>query len=185
MSGKLNPELSGFRTLELLVPEFRAKVEQLLANCKAAGVTMVPYDTLIGPLREAKLYCHSRTWAQVQPIATKMIQGGAPKLAALLKPEFCLGRTNEWKSNAQPGRSWHSRGLAVDCFWSVKGAASWDNNSAGNGYAVYASEAKKLGLTAGHFWAMRDSVHVQMPSAGGPNEPWSEVERLMLARFNF
>jgi peptidoglycan LD-endopeptidase CwlK len=165
------------RDLSLLVPEFRTKVEQLIANCQQRSVTMVCYTTRIGPAWEAELYCHSRKWAQVQPVAEQLRSSGAPKLAALLKPEHC--KSAAWKSNALPGRSWHSWGEAVDCY--VQGAnktALWS----GPGYEIYASEAERLGLTAGHRWAMRDSVHVQFRPAGGVSmalASWAKVQAEM------
>jgi peptidoglycan L-alanyl-D-glutamate endopeptidase CwlK len=162
------------RNLALLVPEFRTKVEQLLANCQQLGVKMVAYTTRIGPAWEAELYCHSRKWAEVQVKAAEMKAAGAPKLAALLKPEFC--KAAAWKSNALPGRSWHAWGEAVDCFVEgPHGTALWS----GLGYEVYAKEAEKLGLTAGHRWRVKDSVHVQLRVAGGVTLPWPEIEALM------
>lgn len=178
---KLKANFQNYRLLDRLVPSFAAQVEQLLKNCRARGVEMVPYETLVGPAREAKMWQHSRTWAQAERAAQQMSDLGAPRLARMFRKEWA--RAAGWRSNALPGRSWHSRGLAVDCFWSVAGRVSWDNRSAGNGYVIYAEEARKLGLTAGHYWQTRDSVHVQQPSAGGPTEPWSEVERLMGERF--
>jgi peptidoglycan LD-endopeptidase CwlK len=175
----LSPSFPKTRDLTLLVPEFRAKVADLLAACQKRGVKMVPYTTLIGPAWEAELYCRSRQWWQVQPVAETIRAGGAPKLAALLKPELCKG--GAWASNALPGRSWHSWGEAVDCFVEgPKATALWVSP----GYAVYAEEARKLGLTAGHYWQMKDSVHVQLRAAGGVRDlTWAEVQAQMETTF--
>ena len=177
MSQKLRADFNNYRRLDMLVPSFAAQVEQLLKNCLARGFEMVPYETVIGPAREAMLYQHSRDWRTIERVQQEMSDKGAPRLARMFRPEWALAAA--WKSNALPGRSWHSRGLAVDCFWRVNNRAAWS----GQGYEVYAEEARKLGLTAGHYWRVRDSVHVQQPTAGGPTEPWSEVERLMDQRF--
>lgn len=166
------------RSLDLLVPEFKVKVIELLARCEKRGVKMVCYTTRIGPAWEASLYCHSRQWAQVEPTVAQMKAQGAPRLAALLKPELC--KRAEWKSNALPGRSWHSWGEAVDCYVAgPNGQALWVSP----GYAVYAEEAKNLGLTAGHYWGVKDSVHVQLRPDGGVRLSWPEVEQQMFANY--
>ncbi len=166
-----NPQSILTRDPNLLVPEFKAKVEALLANCQTRGVTMVLYTTRIGPMWEAALYCHSRNWSQVEPIADKIRVDGAPKLAALLTPDLC--KSAAWKSNALPGRSWHSWGEAVDCYVAGPGgSAQWNSPN----YAIYAEEAKKLGLTAGHFWTVKDSVHVQLRPEGSVALPWPQIQ---------
>lgn len=175
------------RDLALLIPEFRPKVDQLVAACAKRSVRMVPFCTLIGPAREAELFCQSRTWAEVQQVAARMRTQGAGILADLLRPDICWhgqGSRPPWKSNALPGQSAHVWGEAVDCFLADRnGRPIW--NSGNPGYAVYAEEAERLGLTAGHRWQVRDSVHVQLRRVGelpyGGN--WREVERVLSERF--
>lgn len=71
-----------------------------------------------------------------------------------------------------PGLSWHQWGEAVDCFWSLNGSAEWSASTKAdgiNGYRIYASFAKDMGLDAGGFWhSFKDWPHVQMRSAGSP-----------------
>lgn len=176
----LGPSNPKARDLGLLTAEFRAKVDDLLAACLKRGIKMVPYTTLIGPAWEAELYCRSRQWWQVQPVAEAIRRAGAPKLAAFLKPELCKA-PSAWASNALPGRSWHSWGEAVDCYVEgPKATALWVSPS----YSAYAEEAKKLGLTAGHYWPLKDSVHVQLRPDGGVREmSWAQVQARMETTF--
>ena len=180
------------RELALLDPAFLPKVQQLLALCDKRGVKMGVHCTLIGPRREAELYAVSRTWGQVNQVVGLMRSAGAPRLAALFEPSMCQGQA--WRSSALPGRSWHSWGQAVDCHvFSPTGKAVWgsptepaaDQQRARAGYETYAAAALELGLTAGHSWAARDSVHVQLLPAPGVSLPWPEVQARMLELFDF
>lgn len=177
-AAKLPAGVRNLRSLDSLVPMFREAVERVLRACLARGIEMVPYETVIGPAREAELWARSRTIEQVQAARRQMVRLGAPRLAALLRDE--LAQRGPWASNALPGRSWHGRGEAVDCYWQVGGRGVWS----GRGYEVWAEEARRAGLTAGHYWArLRDSVHVQLRPGGGTPEAWPEVERIAIERF--
>lgn len=184
---KKQPANLNSRDLSLLVPEFRARVDQLIAACERRSVKMTPYCTLIGPGREAELFCSSRTWAQVQPTAERLRTQGAGRLAALLTPNLCWngqGKRPAWKSNALPGQSAHVWGEAVDCFVAdSNGRAIWDPSNPG--YDAYAEEAERLGLTSGHRWSVRDSVHVQLRPVRVGSVAWApaEQQRLLLERF--
>jgi peptidoglycan LD-endopeptidase CwlK len=172
------------RDLALLTPAFRASVEKLVVACRTRGVKIVPYCTLIGPKREAALYAHTRTWAQIQIIKSTLEKAGAPKLAALFTEDMSKGRPqSEWKSNALPGQSYHSWGEAADCYVETSGKADWLNVA---GYEIYAQEAEKLGLTAGHRWRFKDSVHVQARpvGTGKPTMPEALRERALAEIFS-
>ena len=156
--------------LNLLIPEFRVKVEQLLENCQCRGVIMKPCDTLRDPYTQARLWRQSRSKAVIQKKINELKEKGAPFLAHCIEsvgPQSGLHVTN-----AIPGLSWHQWGEAVDCYWSAKGKVVWDQNvkfDGLNGYKVYAEEAKKLGLNSGYYWArMKDDPHVQWRYISNP-----------------
>lgn len=184
------------RDLALLDPAFRPRVDELLANCAKSlsprGGRIGVHCTLIGPRREAALYAQSRRWEDVRRLQQTMHAAGAPRLAALFVPAMCLGKP--WASSALPGRSWHSWGQAIDChiigptgkaLWGGPNETADEQALARFGYQTYADTARAMGLTSGHYWAARDSVHVQMPPGAGIILPWPQVEARMLQGFDF
>ena len=156
--------------LTLLVPAFRPRLEQLLANCRARGVEMRPYMGLRTPLEQARLWRQSRSREEIDVKVAQLRSAGADYLAD------CLVKVGPQHgdpvTNAIPGLSWHQWGEAVDCFWVVKGAAEWSTKrllNGLNGYRVMAEEAKKLGLDPGGWWKrFPDWPHVQLRSDPSP-----------------
>jgi len=173
--------------LNLLIPEFRLKVEQLLENCQYRGVIMKPCDTLRDPYTQARLWRQSRSKAVIQKKINELKEKGATFLAHCI--ESVGPQTGPHVTNAIPGLSWHQWGEAVDCYWSAKGSIIWDNNAKVNGingYQVYAEEAVKLGLTAGHFWGkLQDSPHIQYQLYVNPAiiYPIAEIDKRLYSFF--
>jgi hypothetical protein len=153
-----------------LVPEFRAKLDTLLANCEARGYPMRPYYAIRTPQEQAALWKQSRTPEEAAAEVARLRATGAPFLAA------CIEQSNPPHgnpvTNAIPGMSWHQWGEAIDCFWLVDGKAEWSTKrlvNGQNGYRVYAEEAVRLGLNAGGLWtSFKDWPHVQLRAAGSP-----------------
>lgn len=175
--------MSASLVLASLTPEFRAKVETLLANCQTAGVIMVPYFGLRNPVDQAKLWRRSRSALQVSQTVATLRENYAPYLAGVLDgvgPQ----PAGEWATNALPGQSWHEFAEAVDCYVEHAGKPAWD--AADPGYEVYASQAEALGLTAGKRWTTPDTDHVQMPTAASPLSimSWAEIDAAMKANFS-
>jgi len=156
--------------LNLLIPEFQVKVEQLLENCQFRGIIMKPCDTLRDPYTQARLWRQSRSKAIIQKKINELKEKGAPFLAHCI--ESVGPQSGPHVTNAIPGLSWHQWGEAVDCYWSAKGSIIWDINAKVNGingYQVYAVEAEKIGLSTGYFWVKyKDSPHVQYRSYTSP-----------------
>lgn len=156
--------------LNLLIPEFRVKVEQLLENCRNQGVIMKPYCTLRDPYAQARLWRQSRSKAVIQKKINELKEKEAPFLAHCI--ESVGPQSGPHVTNAIPGLSWHQWGVAVDCYWSAKGLIIWDINAkvAGiNGYQVYAAESTKLGLNSGYYWSKAQDVpHIQSSSESSP-----------------
>lgn len=150
------------RALNLLDPEFENNVRKLLKLCEKDGFPMKPFFTLRSVYEQAKLYRQSRPFSEIQGAHDYLMGQGATFLASvLLEVGACSGK---WATNALPGFSWHQHGKAVDCFWELDGKAEWSSSkieNGENGYNVYARNAQKLGMNAGHFWSHKDSVHVQ------------------------
>jgi peptidoglycan L-alanyl-D-glutamate endopeptidase CwlK len=156
--------------LNTLVPEFKAKVEQLLANCKTAGYPMSPNYAIRKPVDQAKLWRQSRSGAVVQQKIDDLRAQGCDFLADAI---VAAGPQNgPHVTNAIPGLSWHQWGEALDCVWIVDGKDNWSLDlkvNGKNGYAVYADQAEAIGLNAGGHWvSFKDWPHVQLRSAANP-----------------
>jgi len=173
--------------LKLLIPDFRVKVEQLLENCQYRGVIMKPCDTLRDPYTQARLWRQSRSKAIIQKKINELKEKEAPFLANCI--ESVGPQSGPHVTNAIPGLSWHQWGEAVDCYWLATGSIIWDINAKVNGingYQVYAEEAVKLGLTAGHFWRkLQDSPHIQYQLYVNPAiiYPIAEIDKRLYSFF--
>lgn len=149
---------------------FREKMQSLLAALDAIGVEMRPYFGVRTPEEQAILWRQSRSREEISAAIARLRSGGADFLADILRD---VGpRHGPHVTNALPGLSWHQWGEAVDCFWAVNGVAEWSSTKLVdgiNGYRVYATKAKELGLEAGGFWSsLKDWPHVQLRRAGSP-----------------
>jgi len=174
--------------LNLLVPEFREKVEQLLLNCKKLDLDFRPSEGLRSPFVQARYWRRSNVAEKVNAEIASLKSAGANYLA------FCLESvgpqpTGAWLTNAIPGYSWHQWGEAVDCLWYVDDSIVPRADAVihgQKGYEVYATEARKLGLDSGYFWkTVKDPDHVQLRAAGSPASLYSllEIDKEMQKRF--
>lgn len=173
--------------LQPLVAEFRAKVEDLVANCRQHGGEMRPYCALRTPFEQAKLWRQSRALEEIRDKIASLKAAGADFLAHCIES---VGPQNGGHvTNAPPGLSWHQWGEAVDCMWIVGGQAEWSTTkkvNGVNGYRLYAEEARKLGLSAGGLWtSFKDWPHVQLRAAGSPEKimPLKDIDAEMRRRF--
>lgn len=156
--------------LNQLQPEFRDKAVMLLNHCLQEGVIMRPNFTIRTPFEQARLWRQSRSSEQIQEKIAELKSRGAPFLA------FCIESVGPQHgdpvTNAIPGLSWHQWREALDCFWLVDGKAEWSamrKVNGKNGYRVYATKAREMGLDAGGFWnSLKDWPHVQLRSAPSP-----------------
>jgi len=175
------------RNLDDLIPEFKTRVEELLATCAASGYSMRQFFTLRSPFEQGKLWRQSRSRQQVEARIGELRDKGAAFLADCI--ESVGPQNGRHVTNAIPGFSWHQWGEAVDCFWLVDGDAEWSTRrkiNGMNGYANYADHARTLGLTAGGLWPkFKDWPHVQFRSEANPGQVFSleEIDRQMAARF--
>ncbi len=174
------------RDMSLLVPEMEDKVRALVEACAGRNLRIVPFYTLRGPAVQGKLWCQSRSSAEIEARKSMLAAAGAPTMASLIDP--AMAYKGRWATNCLPGLSWHQWGEAADCMIEVGGVAVWFS---GLYTSVYADEANKAGLTAGALWAVsRDQVHVQLRSAPSPltvggGSTWAEIEAKMLEKFEF
>jgi peptidoglycan L-alanyl-D-glutamate endopeptidase CwlK len=156
--------------LNTLTPEFKEKVELLLANCNNAGYPMRPTFAIRTPVEQAALWRQSRSGEDV----AQQIQTLRDQAAGFLADCIVAAgpRSGGHVTNALPGLSWHQWGEALDCVWIVDGKENWSTTllvNGKNGYAVYAQEAKKIGLNAGGYWkSFKDWPHVQLRAAANP-----------------
>ncbi|MFZ4761298.1 MAG: D-alanyl-D-alanine carboxypeptidase family protein [Alphaproteobacteria bacterium] len=163
--------------------QLQKKLILLLDRCGAHGFAMRPFFAVRTPLQQAALWRQSRSIEEISATIRDLRGKKATYLAGCLEK---VGAQPDHKhgvvTNALPGLSWHNWGQAVDCVHiSAEGKAIWQ----GMAYDVYAAEAIKLGLTAGHYWKMRDSVHVQLPMASSPLGQYQllEINDIMEERF--
>lgn len=175
------------RDLDTLVPEFRAKVDELLRLCDQSGYSMRPFFTLRTPFEQAKLWRQSRTTQEIRNRIAELKNGDADFLAHCIDS---VGPQNgRHVTNAIPGLSWHQWGEAVDCFWLLDGNAEWSTRrriNDLNGYVNYGEKARSLGLTAGGFWSsFKDWPHVQLRKNSSPRRVFSlqEIAAEMADRF--
>lgn len=163
-------------TLDSLTPDFRARVEQLLAALRAKGIEMRPYSTVRTPFEQAALWRQGRTSEQIGATCARLRMQGAPRIAAAIEK---VGPQHGRKvTNAVPGASWHNHGEAVDCFRVVDGAADWDEHA----YHEYARVARAMNLKPGGDFG--DWPHVQFRH----HEPhkqmtWQQIEIALCERF--
>lgn len=175
-------------SLDGLVPNFRTKLEAVLATCASAGVEMRPYFGIRTPDEQAKLWRQSRAKEEIEVARQKLLAGGAPFLAEVLHrvgPQH-----GPHVTNALPGFSWHQWGEAMDCFWALNGHAEWSTTvleNGVNGYRFYANAGKAAGLTAGGLWtSFKDWPHLQLRSAASPvaaGMSMSDIDKEMKKRF--
>ena len=170
-----------------LVPEFRGKLNSLLAACRAQDVEMLPYFGIRTPFEQAKLWRQSRTTEDVAKKIAELRTQGATFLAHCL--ETVGPQNGPPVTNAIPGLSWHQWGEAVDCAWVVAGKTEWSAQkklNGSNGYHVYAAQAQALGLDPGGLWkSLKDWPHVQLRAASSPLKVFSlvEIDKEMKERF--
>lgn len=173
--------------LSKIAPELKAKVEQLLENCRRRGIDMRPSTGLRTPREQAVLWRQSRSIEEITRKIAELHAAGANHLAKVLKDAGA--QSGRDVTGAIPGLSWHQWGEAVDCFWLVDGKAEWSTTrkiNGLNGYHLYADEAEKLGLTAGGHWPRRkDWPHVQLRAEDNPGKLFSltEIDATMRQRF--
>jgi peptidoglycan LD-endopeptidase CwlK len=163
--------------INLLVPEFRDKVELLLNNCLNRGIEMRPNEGSRDPFKQGIYWRQSRTREQIQQRLRDLRNVGADYLAHCI--ESVGPRHGDHVTNTIPGISWHQWGEALDCFWVVNGKAEWSLKKTVNGingYMIYAAEAKKLGLEAGLFWKFVDAPHVQLRQTANAGRIFSILE---------
>lgn len=173
--------------LNKLDSALKNKVLKLLENCKKRSVEMRPYDGIRTPLEQARLWRQSRAIEEINKKIADLEANGAHFLAE------CIRRAGPQNgghvTDTPPGISWHQWGEALDCFWLVDGKAEWSTKkivNGVNGYAVYAEEAKLIGLTAGGNWKkFKDWPHIQLRSENnaGSVMALSEINKVMKDRF--
>jgi hypothetical protein len=176
------------RSLELLVPELRAKVETLSRLCLAKGFELGIGCTVRGPEAQARLWCRSKTPEDVAR-RRDIVSKSAPLIASLLREEYCS--LSPPGSTHLPGSSWHQWGEALDVYAKVKGMAIWE----GHMQHLIADLAKQVGLF--HSWNEKQwdpksrHWHAQLRKFETPLmlrgmcDSLADVEREMLARFEF
>jgi peptidoglycan LD-endopeptidase CwlK len=168
--------------LNLLVPDFRSKVDLVLAECLKRGHELRPFFTLRSLASQAQLWRQSRSSEEIAAKVAVM-KAASPWLANILASQ--PPTHGKWATNALPGQSWHQFGEAVDCFVFKNGSAIWDASHPG--YVNYALIAQDHGLTAGRFWKGNDSdpPHVQLRKDSSPLHimSWTQIEAEMRKRF--
>ena len=166
--------MSDLRDMNLLVPEFREKAEILLTSLKNRGYDLRPCCTIRSPWEQARLWRSSRSREEISEFIENLKKNGAHVLVGYIE-SVGPQHGNKEVTKAAPGFSWHQFGEAMDCFVVRDGKARWSPDE--EGYAVYASRAESLGLTAGrYFTSFPDNPHVQLRSSGSPRDLYFDIE---------
>ena len=180
------------KDLNLLNPDFRETVKQVLIICAKQGVEMRPYFTIRDPWKQAKLWRQSRSIEEITQAIANLEGNGASFLAHILRSvesQYGLPVTN-----ALPGLSWHQWGEALDCYWYQNGVAEWSirkkirikDGREINGYRLYGEQAVANGIISGGFWpGLVDWVHIQQRTKSVLHYyTWAEVDTEMQRLFS-
>lgn len=165
-----------------LTPEFFHALVQMIGKCQEHGVNVVPYEGIRTPHEQAKLWRRGRSLAFIEQKIKWLADNGMEYLSAIL--EDVGPQEGRLVTHALPGFSWHQWGEACDLYVADdEGNPIWDGGN--DGYFILAECAEEEGLTSGHRWAMRDSVHVQFraESVRAVYKP-EEIDQHMRLRFN-
>jgi peptidoglycan LD-endopeptidase CwlK len=122
------------RRLEDLHPAIQAKAAEHIKACEWAGIQLLIYCTYRSAAEQKSLYAQGRT------------KPGA-KVTWTLKSKH---------SNTMDGKP---ASLAYDCVPILKGKAVWSDQEL---YAKVGNIGKKIGLTWGGDWKVRDSTHFEI-----------------------
>jgi hypothetical protein len=176
-----NSVVSGFG----LDPQFAAKLDTLLAECKAKGYDFRISQGLRTPQKQAEYYCKwdGHPPATIDAQVKKLKAAGAPWLASVLDKYRDIPRSSKWLTGALPGAGWHQWGLAADCYCYRNGKMVEDGGDPC--YKYYAERATLLGLRAGLYFSHPDAGHVQAPSASTATDVynWAFIDQTMKDRF--
>ena len=174
--------------LNMLTPDFKTKVLQLLAQCKnKEGIEMHPNEGVRDPFKQAIYWRQSRSGSEIQAKINELKAQGAPFLAHCI--ESVGPQNGPHVTNSIPGLSWHQFGEALDCFWVVNDKAEWSTTkliNGKNGFRVYAKLASITGLDAGGLWtSLKDWPHVQLSKAANPLKKFTlqQIDAKMRERF--
>lgn len=175
------------RGLENLNPKFVERLLGLTEACESIGFDLKVGCTLRTPDAQAQLWCRSRSNQEVS-IRRQTLGSLAPRLASLLKDEYCgLGPE---VTNHLPGESWHQWGEAADVYVLVGTVAAWDGSTVKH----VAEAAKEVGLFhsyeyKGYWLPKRRNWHVQFRNTETPLRTtgfaptWRLIEEEMVSRF--
>lgn len=114
------------RKLDHLVPAFRDRVEDALAEAESNRLDVLIYCTHRSPEEQARLYRQSRTRYEIDFKANKLLTAGHYELADILRgvgPQ--MGTIGKHVTMAGPGESFHNYGLAFDGVIMVNGKPDW------------------------------------------------------------
>lgn len=128
-----------------------SRFKRLLSDVRAKGYPLLVWEVYRSEQHQQELYCQGRSSVYLRKM-------GVP--ANLIAQARLMGY-NPDKPRITKRRlaGMHSQGRAMDCVWLIKGQPSW--NAPDEWWQCYGDVAKRLGLTWGGDWKMRDMAHVQ------------------------
>lgn len=141
------------RDLNELDPVFKLAVEELLRQCKAAGLNVLITETYRSQERQNYLYCQGRTYDEC-------IKAGINKDFA--RNNARTGSKVTWTLNSN-----HKNRRAIDFCKNVKGQEYSDKEF----FKKVGQIAKGLGLTWGGDWQQCDTPHIQLDAGKKPIMP--------------
>jgi peptidoglycan LD-endopeptidase CwlK len=162
------------RDLNLLIPEMKSKVLNVVENCELYGVNLLVYCTLRPLEVQAKLWRQSRTSNYIEEHGiNKLEKLGLDFLAKILKdvgPQY--GKNGRHVTGALPGQSWHNYGMAIDAVPIVDGQAHWKTTHPD--WKTYGKYSEYVGLCWGGNWNhFKDYPHSQLHKQHNPFKVYS------------
>src|SRR5260221_1617414 len=144
---------------------FASKLQQLLDDCRKAGLDFRISQGLRTPQVQDQYYCQwtKRSPTDIDTAAATMVASGAPWLTSVLSSNRDIARIPKLQTSALPGAGWHQWGRAADCYCYRNGKMVGSGSDPS--YKTYADIATSLGLRAGYYFKKQDSGHVQEPQA--------------------
>lgn len=174
--------MSNEQVLAELNSDFRAKVADLIARLRTAGLHPVLTFGVRDPWTQARLWRKSRSGAQVVAKIEDLNARGAPYLAEILR-EVGPQPHGRWATDAAPGLSWHQWREAVDFGWKSQVTGRVLEGGPDDGdefqfaeqcYDKLGELCDEVGLTWGDSFG--DENHVQGPTASSPLRELSYAE---------
>lgn len=155
------------RDIGVLRDDVAMKAEEVLKDCRAAGLSMLVTSTWRDLEAQAVLWRQSRPSQEIAGKCHRLRKDGFGFLAEAI--EAVGPRRGPHVTNAAPGESWHNYRCALDAYPCIAGKPVWSYDAAPELWDAYGRIAEKHGFTwAGRWLSFREYPHIQIAPSGSP-----------------